>query len=131
MSTSASPTQRADFTHKLCRRIVNAFQLIAVEDLNVGGLAKGMLAKQVHDAGWRSFLQKLTVRAAEAGRCLVEANPAGTSQYCLCGREVCKTLAVRVHRWDGCGLVAPRDVVSALLTLRLSLSKPRTEPCER
>ena len=114
--------QRSDFTHKLARRIVNAFQLIAVEDLNVGGLAKGMLAKQVHDAAWRSFLQKLTVKAAEAGRCMVEANPAGTSQYCLCGREVRKTLAVRVHRCDGCGLVAPRDVVSAQLILRLGRS---------
>ena len=90
-----------------------------------------MLAKQVHDAGWRSFPHKLTVKAAEAGRCLVEANPAGTTQYWLCGREFCKTQAVRVHRCTACGLVAPRDVVSARLILRLSLSKPRTEPCER
>ena len=114
--------QRADFAHKLARRIVDAYQLIAVENLNVEGLAKGMLAKQVHDAAWRSFLQKLTVKAAEAGRCLVEANPSGTSQYCLCGREVRKTLAVRVHRCNGCGLVAPRDTVSAILILRLGRS---------
>ena len=78
-----------------------------------------MLAKQVHDAGWRAFLHRLTVKAAEAGRCLVEANPAGTSQTCLRGQEVRKMLAVRVHRCAGCGLVAPRDVVSALFILRL------------
>ena len=114
--------QRADFVHKLSRRIVDGYQLIAVENLNVGGLSRGMLAKQVHDAGWRSFLHKLTVKAAEAGRCVVEVNPAGTSQYCLCGCEVRKTLAVRVHRCPECGLVAPRDVVSAQLILRLGRS---------
>ena len=60
--------QRADFVHKLSRQIVDGYQLIAVEKLNIGGMAKGMLAKQVHDAAWRSFLGKLTVKAAEAGR---------------------------------------------------------------
>ena len=62
---------------------------------------------------------------------MVEVNPAGTSQHCLCRHKVRKTLAVRVHRCTGCGLVAPRDVVSAQLILRLSLSKPRAEPRER
>lgn len=114
--------QRADFSHKLSRMIVDTYQLIAVEKLNVDGMSKGMLAKSVHDAGWRSFLHKLTVKAAEAGRRVVEVNPAGTSQYCLCGREVRKTLAVRVHRCTECGLVAPRDVVSAQLILRLGRS---------
>ena len=114
--------QRTDFAHKLARRTVDAYQFIVVEKLNVEGLAKGMLAKQVHDAAWRSFLQKLTVKAAEAGRCLVEANPSGTSQYCLCGREVRKTLAMRVHRCSECGLTAPRDVVSAQLILGLGRS---------
>ena len=46
--------QRADFVHKLSRRIARGYQLIAVEKLNTGGMSKGMLAKQVHDAGWRS-----------------------------------------------------------------------------
>ena len=114
--------RRSDFVHKLSRQIVNGNQLIAVEDLNIDSLSKGMLAKQVHDAGWRSFLQKLTVKAEEAGRQVVEVNPAGTSQRCLCGNEVRKTLAVREHRCPECGLVAPRDVVSARLILRLGRS---------
>ena len=114
--------QRTDFVHKLSRRIVDGNQLIVVEKLNIGGMAKGMLAKQVHDAGWRSFLQALTVKAAEAGRQVMEVNPAGTSQHCLCGQEVRKTLAVRVHRCRECGHVAPRDVVSAQLILRLGRS---------
>ena len=114
--------QRADFVHKLSRQIVDGYQLIAVEKLSIGGLAKGMLAKSIHDAAWRSFLEKLIVKAAEAGRRVVEVNPAGTSQHCLCGCEVRKTLTVRVHRCPECGLVAPRDVVSAQLILRLGRS---------
>lgn len=114
--------QRADFVHKLSRQIVDGYQLIAVEKLNIGGMSKGMLAKSIHDAAWRSFLEKLIVKAAEAGRRVVEVNPAGTSQHCLCGCEVRKTLAVRVHRCLECGLVAPRDVLSAQLILRLGRS---------
>ena len=102
--------RRADFVHKLSRQIVDTHQLIAVEKLNMGGMAKGMLAKSIHDAGWRSFLEKLTVKAAEAGRRIVEVNPAGTSQHCLCGCEVRKTLAVREHQCPECGLTAPRSV---------------------
>ena len=114
--------KRNDFAHKQSRKIVDANQLIVVEGLNVKGLARGMLAKSVQDAGWRSFLEKLAVKAEEAGRRFVEVNPAGTSQHCLCGCEVRKTLAVRVHRCPKCGLVAPRDLVSAQLILRLGRS---------
>ena len=114
--------QRSDFVHKLARRIVDGCQLIAVEKLNGGGMSKGMLAKQVHDAGWRSFLTHLNVKAAEAGRRVVEVNPAGTSQRCLCGHEVRKRLTMRVHRCSECGLTAPCDVVSAQLILGLGRS---------
>ena len=43
--------QRNDFHHKLSREIVNHYGLIAVENLNVAGLARGMLSRSVHNAG--------------------------------------------------------------------------------
>jgi putative transposase len=43
--------QRADFHHKTARTLVNTYGVIAVEDLNIKGLASGMLAKPVNDAG--------------------------------------------------------------------------------
>ena len=55
-------SRRSDYGHKLARRIVDSYQLIAVEKLNIGGISRSMLAKDVHDAGWRSFLRKLTVK---------------------------------------------------------------------
>jgi putative transposase len=114
--------QRADFHHKTARSLVNTYGVIAVEDLNVIGLSRGMLAKPVHDVGWGQFLTILTHKAAEAGRQVVAVNPRGTSQTCLCGAPVPKTLSQRWHQCVECGLSAPRDHVSAQLIERLGLS---------
>src|SRR5271166_581940 len=40
------------FSHKLSASIVGRFSHIAMEDLNIKGLAAGMLAKSVHNAAW-------------------------------------------------------------------------------
>jgi len=114
--------QRANFHHQVSRTLVNSNGLIAVEDLNVKGLASGMLAKSVSDAGWSAFIAKLAYKAENAGRVLVKVDPRGTSQTCLCGASVPKTLSQRWHECSVCGLSAPRDHVSAQLILRLGLS---------
>ena len=36
--------------------------LIAVEDLNIKGLSRGILVGPVHDAGWNSFFAKLATK---------------------------------------------------------------------
>lgn len=114
--------QRRDFQHKLARHLVSQYTVIFVEALNVQGLARSRLAKSVTDVGWGQFLQILTSKAAEAGSVVIEVNPAGTSQTCLCGAPVPKTLAERWHRCAACGLSAARDHVSALLIQRLGRS---------
>lgn len=116
--------QRADFHHKLSRRLINENGLIAVEDLNVKGMASGMLAKSVHDAGWASFINKLSYKAEDAGRLLVKVDPRGTSQTCICGAEVRKTLADRWHLCLNCGLSASRDHVSAQIILARAKALP-------
>lgn len=115
--------QRTDFHHKVSRAIVNRYAAIAVENLNVGGLARSGLAKSIHDAGWGDFLKKLAYKAAWAGRRYAEVNARGTSQTCLCGASVPKTLSDRHHDCPACGLSAPRDHVSAQLILRLGRSQ--------
>jgi putative transposase len=112
--------QRADFHHKLSRDLVNRYGLIAVEDLNVKGLAGGMLAKSVHDAGWSQFLNFIAHKAADAGREMVRVDPRGTSQTCTCGARVPKALADRWHDCPACGLSASRDHVSAQVILQRS-----------
>jgi putative transposase len=114
--------QRADFHHKTARTLVNIYSVIAVEDLNVKGLASGILAKSVNDAGWSAFISTLAYKAVEAGRKVVHVNARGTSQTCLCGVPIPKTLSQRWHRCEVCGLSAARDHVSAQLILGLGLS---------
>jgi len=121
--------QRRDFNHKLSRRLVGEFSLIGVEDLNILGLSRSMLAKSVHDAGWGQLLTFLSYKAEEAGAEVVSVDPRHTSQVCSrCGSipVVKKTLSVRVHHCPDCGLELDRDVNAAINILNRMLSA-RTE----
>jgi putative transposase len=102
--------QRMDFAHKLSRKLVTEYSLIAVEDLNVKGLASGMLAKSVNDAAWSLFTALLAYKAAEAGSKLVRVDPRYTSQIC----PNCGAIAKRI--WP-CGGTPARVGASYTVTL--------------
>ena len=109
--------QRRDFSHKLSRSLANRFSHIAMEDLNIKGLAAGMLAKSVHNAAWNQLVQMTRYKAACAGGTVKLVDPRGTSQTCPeCGTIKRKTLAVREHRCD-CGCTLGRDVAAAQIVL--------------
>jgi putative transposase len=114
--------RRNDFQHKLSTYLIANYDLIAIENLNILGMSKGFLAKQIHDASWASFFHMLTYKAESAGRKLVEVDPRGTSQRCTCGETVKKDLSVRWHHCLVCGLSNHRDIVSAQIILSLGLS---------
>jgi putative transposase len=114
--------QRSDFHHQVARTLVTQYDLIAYETLNINGLARGMFAKSIADVGWGRFLRMLSDKAAEAGREIVQVNPSGTSQRCICGAAVRKSLQDRWHYCPCCQLSVPRDHAAALEILRLGLS---------
>jgi len=116
--------QRLNFHHEESRRLINRYGLIAIEALNIQGLARSMLAKSVYDVGWSSFISLLVYKAENAGRVLEKVDPRGTSQTCVCGTRVTKTLADRWHYCSYCGLTGPRDHIAA----QVILSRARTEP---
>lgn len=104
---------RRDHAHKTAHGLVVRFDLIAVEDLNVKGLARSALAKDVSDQGWGQFLSLLRDKAEWAGREVIAVDPRGTSQECSeCGVVVSKGLKVRTHIC-ACGYVSDRDVNAA------------------
>ncbi|MDA2935807.1 transposase [Patescibacteria group bacterium AH-259-L05] len=115
--------QRVDFLHKLSTSLVNAFQLIAFEKLNIKGLVKNKyLAKSISDAAWGKFLHMLTYKAEEASMWTQGVNPQNTSQICSnCQKTVPKSLAVRIHHCPECALTIDRDVNAARNILALSL----------
>ncbi len=107
--------RRRDFCHKLARDLVNRFGRIAVEDLNIKGLARGMLAKHINDASWAQIVSMLRYKAESAGCELIEIDPRGTSQTCPeCGTIKAKTLSERMHNCD-CGCALDRDVAAAMV----------------
>jgi len=117
-------SQRNEFQHKFTFWLVQNFGVIAIEDLNVKGLAGGMLAKSVHDVSWAAFFSKLAYKAGNAGRRLIAVNPRGTSQTCLCGTKVLKRLSDREHVCTACGLIASRDHVSAQVIIQRARISP-------
>jgi putative transposase len=108
--------RRKDFAHKTSRMLVDNYDLIKFEDLQIKNMVQNHhLAKSISDAGWYQLMNLTEYKAAYAGKFVEFVNPAGTSQTCLCGYPVPKNLSVRIHRCPDCGLVLNRDHVSAIL----------------
>lgn len=117
--------QRLDFSRKLAKNIINKYDLIALEKLNIQNMTQdSILSKSIYDAGWGIFQQALACKAEEAGKTLVFVDPKNTSQMCSsCGKLVPKDLSVRIHECSNCGLVLDRDHNAALNILSLGLSE--------
>jgi len=92
--------QREWFQWQLARELVQKYDLIAVENLHIKGLAQSNLAKSVNDAGWTLFINKLFVKAEEAGRAVMKVSARFTSQDC-----------------SGCGKRGKKDLVSPLASM--------------
>jgi putative transposase len=106
---------RKDFHFKTANNLLKKYDVIAVEKLNIKGLAKTRLAKSVNDAGWGQFISILTVKAENAGLKVVAINPNGTSQECSsCGHKVKKPLSQRIHNCPNCNISLCRDLNAAI-----------------
>lgn len=108
--------KRKDFHFKTANYLLSKYDVIAVEDLNVKGLARTKLAKSVLDAGWSSFLSILTNKAVNAGLLVVPVSAYNTSQDCSnCDGKVPKKLHERWHECPHCGCSLDRDSASPML----------------
>jgi putative transposase len=110
--------RRNDFLHKTTTTLVQKFGTLVIENLNVKGLAGGILAKQVNDASWGTFFGMLAYKAESAGRQLIGVDCKKTSQTCpACGTVRKKSLSQRKHGCSECGLVLHRDTAAAQVIL--------------
>jgi putative transposase len=127
--------QRRDFLHKQSRKLVNRYQVIVFEDIQTSNLtkkpkpkkdegtghhlpngasAKAGLNTSILDAGWGTFVEMCSVKAACAGRTLIKVDPRYTSALCSgCGQVRKKDLSERWHSCD-CGAELDRDVNAAI-----------------
>ena len=115
--------RRHNFVHQETWKLVNKYDLVAVEKLNIKNMqGNHCLAKSIADASWSMFRSVLTYKAENAGRRIIEINPAYTSQDCSgCGYRAKKTLKERWHFCPKCGLSLDRDVNAAVNILQTAL----------
>lgn len=119
---------RDTYLHQVSASLVRRFGVIAVEDLNVKGLAKSALARDVNDAAWGKLFSMLAYKAESAGCQIIKVDPRYTSQTCPeCGEIKPKTLAERVHRCP-CGCEMDRDVAAAKVILLRAVVSDRGVP---
>jgi putative transposase len=115
--------KRRNFAHQESRKIVNRFQVIAVECLSINRMVHNRcLAKSISDAACAEFASMVRVKAEWAGRAFVAVNPAYTSQDCSgCGHRQKMPLGERIYHCPCCHLELDRDLNAALNILRLGL----------
>ena len=116
--------QRKDFLHKVALKLVQTYDLVVLEDLKVKNMIRNhKLAKHIQDASWSQFKTILKYKAEKHGKYYEEVDAKYTSQTCLCGASVPKTLKDRVHKCLACGIIEDRDIHSAKVILSRSKYK--------
>lgn len=108
---------RLDHHRKLALRLIRENQAIALEGLNVAGLARTRMGKSVNDAGWATLTRLIREKAADHGRgvrTISQCEP--TSQLCsVCGaKDGPKPLHIRVWTCVECGTALDRDFNAAV-----------------
>lgn len=117
--------QRKDFLHRLSYRVVQAYDLICIEDLSVQRMMNNhRLAKSIASASWHRLSIYLTYKSIKYSKRLVKVSPEGTSQECSdCQKSVPKSLSERVHQCPYCGLTLDRDENAARNILNRGLKQ--------
>lgn len=116
---------RKDFHHKLSTSLVQRFDVIAVEALNVKGMVRNhKLSKSILDVAWSAFFAMIQTKAENAGRVFEKVNPAYTSQTCSeCGHRQKMPLKVRTFECGKCQVVIQRDHNAAINILGRGTAK--------
>ncbi|MDR6413487.1 transposase [Pseudarthrobacter sulfonivorans] len=134
--------QRRDYLHKVSRQLVDSYDVIVAEELNIagmtrravprpdgaggyqpnGGNAKKGLNRSILDAGWGILLEFIRAKAESAGRQFIQVNPAYTSQTCSeCGHREAANRNGKEFLCLSCGHRADADKNAAVNILRAGL----------
>src|SRR5690606_17532350 len=93
--------RRRDFNHKLSRKIVDAYDIIIVEDINLNDMTCEIanINRTKNDLGFGQFRDFLSYKAENAGKIFIKVDPRGTTQECFkCGLWTKKELSDRIHK---------------------------------
>lgn len=108
--------QRKNFNHEASRLLVNNFDLIAFEELNIQGMVQNRhLAKSISDASWYQLQMFANYKAEWASKTVEFVDPKNTSQLCSkCGNKEHLELKDRIFKCSKCGLEIDRDINASI-----------------
>ena len=105
---------RLDTLHKVSKELVESYDLISVEDLNVKGMIKNhKLSKHIADTSWGNFVRFLQYKCDWYGKELVKVNRFfPSSKSCGDCGWINQELKLSDREWTCkyCGVVHDRDV---------------------
>ena len=105
---------RLDTLHKVSKKLVETYDLISVEDLNIKGMIKNhKLSKHIADASWGNFVTLLQYKCDWYGKELVKVNRFyPSSKTCGDCNWINQELKLSDREWTckSCGAIHDRDV---------------------
>jgi len=108
--------QRDWFLHNYSTQLINDYDSIFIEDLNVSGMVKNhCLAGAISDVSWAKFVSMLTYKADWFGKDVVKVNRFyASSKTCECGVKN-NDLKLSDREWvcKSCGSTNQRDLLAA------------------
>ncbi len=111
--------QRREFQQQLTRKIVDSAQVIALEDIHVEAMAKGLsrsFRRSVADVGMGEIRRQIEYKAAWAGRTVIRVDRFfPSSKTCGACGHVHAALKLKDRAWDcpACGMHHDRDLNAA------------------
>lgn len=116
---------RKDFQHKLSSKLINEYDLIALEDLSVRNMIKNRkLSYSISDSGWTSFVSMLEYKAKWYGKSVIKIDRwFPSSKTCSECDYIVDKLPLSVRKWTcpKCGENHDRDVNASKNILRQGL----------
>lgn len=122
---------RNDRLHKISREIVNNYDIICIEDLNVKGMVKNKnLSKSISDVAWSRFVTYLTYKTEWDDKKIVKISRwfPSSKTCCDCG-FIYQDQTLNIRKWSCpiCGSKHDRDLNAAKNILKQGLLTYRQE----
>ena len=116
------------FNHKLSRRLVEEYDLLAFENLNVAWMRKNpKLAFSISDVRWSQLLNFIQYKCLWYGKKFIQVDRFyASSKICSCcgtvHKDIVNSLSIREWTCPDCGTHHDRDVNASMNILNHALS---------